>query len=190
MHSIRILSLCLVAAASFVAGGVQQDPVRAAQGETAPPSRPAPPPPDAKTLRPIEEPYVEPVVRADLPERYGVRDPIEGVWKVRARFVAGQPAAPGSGMLVIGRRHLLAHFEAPGPDARVPLLRSCAYTWSRADNFGMVKLVVEFGHYNDADGDVTIEARGQVELRRVEMLADAMRIHQSDGSYIEFVRVE
>ena len=190
MPSIRILSLLLVTAASFVAGGVQQDPVRSAQGEPAPSTRPAPPPPDAKPLRPIEEPYVEPVVRADLPERYGVRDPIEGVWKVRARVVAGQPVQPGQGLLVIGRRHLVAHFEAPGPDARVPLLRSCAYTWSRADNFGMVKLVVDFGHYNDAEGDVTIEARGQVELRRIELMADAMRIHQDDGSYVEFVRAE
>ena len=86
----------------------------------------------------------------------------------------------------VGRRHVVVCFQAPGPDERVPLLRSAVYEWSRVDNSGMVRLLVDFGHYNDAEGDVTIETRGKLELRRFELLADALRVHQDDGSWIEF----
>lgn len=182
-------TVALVLALAAAAFGVDA-PTARALSVAQDPTRPAPPPQGQAPLRPVEEPYVEPVIRSDLPERYGVRDPIEGVWKVRSRAVSGQPVAVGSGFMSVGRRHVVVCFQAPGPDERVPLLRSAVYEWSRVDNSGMVRLLVDIGHYNDSEGDVTIETRGKLELRRFELLADALRVHQDDGSWIEFVRAE
>ncbi|MEY4828909.1 MAG: hypothetical protein RLZZ562_705 [Planctomycetota bacterium] len=152
--------------------------------------RPAPPPADAPPLKPIEEPYIEPVQRGDLPERYGARDPIEGLYSVRARFIAGQPVPEGKGYMVIGRRHIMVHFEAPGPNPRIPSMRAQVFTWSRADNAGMVRMVGLVGHGNEADGDWVIEEPGTVQMRRFEARQGVLRVHQDGGSWIDFVRVE
>jgi hypothetical protein len=163
-----------------------------AQQPQAPQSqdRPAPPPADAPPLKPIEEAYIEPVQRGDLPERYGTRDPVEGVYAVRARFLAGQPAPEGKGYMVIGRRHIMVHFEAPGPNPRIPLVRAQVFTWSRADNAGMVRMVSMVGHGNEANGDWLIEQSGTVQMRRFEARQGVLRVHQDGGSWIDFVRVE
>jgi hypothetical protein len=162
----------------------------AAPKESQPQDRPAPPPADALPLKPIEEPYIEPVQRGDLPERYGARDPIEGLYSVRARFIAGQPVPEGKGYMVIGRRHIMVHFEAPGPNPRIPMLRAQVFTWTRADNAGMVRMVGLVGHGNEANGDWVIEEPGTVQMRRFEVRQGVLRVHQDGGSWIDFVRVE
>ncbi len=164
----------------------QEQKVQAPQSQ----DRPAPPPADAQPLKPIEEAYIEPVQRGDLPERYGTRDPIEGVYAVRARFLAGQPAPEGRGYMMIGRRHIMVHFEAPGPNPRIPLIRAQVFTWSRADNAGMVRMVSTVGHGNEANGDWLIEEPGSVQMRRFEARQGVLRVHQDGGSWIDFVRVE
>lgn len=155
-----------------------------------PSARPAPPPADAKPLRPIEEPYVEPVQRGDLPERYGTRDPIEGFWRVQARSIAGKPVVAGGGYMVIGRRHMVVHFESPGARADVPLLRADVFTWARVDNGGQVRLTTVMGHFNDVDGDVLLDKSGEVQLRSFELRSDTLRVNQEAGSWVDFVRVE
>ncbi len=165
----------------------EQDP------KPTPPSdkdQPALPPDGAPALRPIEEPYVEPVQRGDLPERYGVRDPFEGVYEVRERFHGGQPAPAGQGYMVIGRRHIIVHFMAPGPRPKVPLVRAQVFTWTRADNGGMVRMTSVMGHFDDADGDMLIEPAGTVQIRRFEPRQGVLRVHQEGGGWIDFVRVE
>ncbi len=164
----------------------QEQKVQAPQSQ----DRPAPPPADAPPLKPIEEAYIEPIQRGDLPERYGTRDPIEGVYAVRARFLAGQPAPEGRGYMMFGRRHIMVHFEAPGPNPRIPLIRAQVFTWSRADNAGMVRMVSTVGHGNEANGDWLIEEPGSVQMRRFEARQGVLRVHQDGGSWIDFVRVE
>src|SRR6185436_7687295 len=86
----------------------------APQGQEPKPDRPPPPPAGQPPLPPVEEPYVEPVQRLDLPERFATRDPLEGIWEVRLRSIGGRQEAVTAGHMVIGRRLLIVHFEAPG----------------------------------------------------------------------------
>ena len=109
---------------------------------------------------------------------------------MRARFIAGQPVPEGKGYMVIGRRHIMVHFEAPGPNPRIPSMRAQVFTWSRADNAGMVRMVGLVGHGNEADGDWVIEEPGTVQMRRFEARQGVLRVHQDGGSWIDFVRVE
>lgn len=152
--------------------------------------KPAAPPEGAVALRPIEEPYIEPVQRGDLPERYGVRDPLEGIYEVKERFLGGQPAPAGQGYMVVGRRHIVVHFMAPGPDPRVPLVRAQVFTWTRADNSGMVRMTSVIGHFDDEDGDMLVERPGTVQMRRFEPRQGVLRVYQDGGGWIDFVRVE
>jgi hypothetical protein len=152
--------------------------------------KPASPPEGAVALRPIEDPYVEPVQRGDLPERYGVRDPLEGLYEVKERFLGGQPAPAGQGYMVVGRRHIVVHFMAPGPDPRVPLVRAQVFTWTRADNSGMVRMTNVVGHFDDEDGDMLVERPGTVQMRRFEPRQGVLRVYQDGGGWIDFVRVE
>src|SRR5262245_7439581 len=103
----------------------------APQGQEPKPDRPPPPPAGQPPLPPVEEPYVEPVPRLDLPERFVTRDPLEGIWQVRQRSVAGHQLDVGDSYMVIGRRLMIVQFQAPGVSPNVPLLRACTYTWSR-----------------------------------------------------------
>ena len=127
-------------------------PVPAADPRPAPQQpqdRPAAPPKDAAPLHPIAEPYVEPIQRGDLPERYGTRDPIEGIWQLRSRSVASAAVEPGTGYMVVGRRHILVHFEAQGPHPDVPIVRANVFTWTRVDNGGQVRMTTVLGHFDD-----------------------------------------
>ncbi len=154
------------------------------------PARPPAPPADAQALSPVEEPYVESVSRRDLPERFTPRDPIEGVWRLRSRVVGGIGAESGSGFMIVGRRHLMAQFQAPGPDPEFDLLRSGTYEWLRSGEQGGVRTTVLLGHYNDDSGDVHVEAPGSVEVRRFELLDGFLRLHQEGGDWLEFARIE
>jgi len=162
----------------------------APQGQEPKPDRPPPPPAEQAPLLPIEEPYVEPVPRLDLPERFGTRDPLEGIWEVRLRSSGGHQQEITAGHMVIGRRLLIVHFEAPGVSPQVPLLRACTYTWMRTGRGDTVQTTVLAGHFNVAAGDIHIEQPGTVELRRFELLDGGLRVHQGNGDWTEFSRVE
>lgn len=163
-----------------------QDP----QPQDPRPERPPAPPPDAAPLPVVEEPWVAPVLRQDLPGRFTPPDPAEGVWRLRARSVAGQPQPAGQGLLVIGRQHLQVHCQAPGAAPDVPLLRAGTYRWRRVDNLGGVQLTTLFGHFNQADGDVVLLPAGAVQRRRLMLLDGAIRIEQGPGDWLEFERAE
>ncbi len=92
--------------------------------------------------------------------------------------------------MVIGRRHIIVHFMAPGPRPKVPLVRAQVFTWTRADNGGMVRMTSVMGHFDDADGDMLIEPAGTVQIRRFEPRQGVLRVHQEGGGWIDFVRVE
>lgn len=157
--------------------------------EPQPPQRP-PAPPAAAPLVPVQEPYVEGVPRHDLPERFGRRDPIEGVWQLHARSVGGQVAPAGTGYLMVSRRHLFVHFEAPSADPAIPLLRAGAYTWARAGEPDLVRTMVLGGHFNDASGDVHLEPPGTAAMRRFELGDRFLRLWQENGDWLEFARAE
>jgi hypothetical protein len=162
----------------------------APQGQEPKPDRPPPPPAGQPPLPPVEEPYVEPVQRLDLPERFATRDPLEGIWEVRLRSIGGRQEAVTAGHMVIGRRLLIVHFEAPGVKPEVPLLRACTYTWARTGRADTVQTTVIAGHFNVANGDINLEQAGTVELRRFELLDGGLRVHQDNGDWTEFARVE
>ena len=159
-----------------------QDPVRK--------GRPAPGPEGLNVLPPVEEPFTAPLTRSDLPGRYTPPDPVEGVWRLRTRVIAGQPAMEAKGFLFIGRRHLMVQFVAPGSDPDIPLLRSGSYTWKRTDELDTVRLMNVFGYYNDGSGDIHIEAEGAMTVRRLQLIDGGLRMQQDAGNWLDFVRVE
>lgn len=165
-------------------GSGAQDPRPA--GTAVP--RPAPPPPDAGPLPVVDEPFVTPVPRLDLPGRLDAPDPVEGYWQLRARTLGGQAVEPGHGYLAIGRAHLLVHLIGREPGLDVPLLRAGTYRWQRTGGES-VQMRVVLGHFNDEDGDVQLEPAGKVEVRRFQLGGDFLRIHQPNGDYLEFVRM-
>ncbi len=154
------------------------------------PTRPPAPPTLREPLGPVEVPYVESVPRADLPERFTAKDPIEGVWELRDRTQGGVNVEPGKGYLAIGRRHMFTQFQAPGPDPDIALLRAASYSWTRVGDGDLVRTTVLVGHYNDADGDVHVEPAGSIELRRFERLDGFLRVHREGGDWLQFARVE
>jgi hypothetical protein len=162
------------------------------QDPAAPPPvpRPAPPPAGAAPLPTVDEPFVTPVPRLDLPGRTTPRDVLEGFWELRQRTVGGQIVAPGRGYMAVGRRHLLVQFLVPGVDEDVPLLRAGAYTWRRVGERDGVQLTLLAGHFNEEDGDVVIEAPGTSLARRFEIIGSTLRVHQEGDDWTEYVRIE
>lgn len=158
--------------------------------EPVPPARPAPPPAGAAPLPIVDEPFVAPVPRADLPGRTAPRDVLEGFWELRHRTVAGKAVPPGSGYMAIGRRHLLVQFLVPGTEDDVPLLRAGAYKWQRVGERDDLRLTVLAGHFNEDDGDIRIEVAGAAVTRRFEITGPALRVHQGGGDWLEYVRIE
>ena len=177
----RLLSSILVVVCAIAALPQGQEPDR---------SRPAPPPANAPALPTVDEPFVAPVPRLDLPMHFTPRDRLEGFWIVRQRSVGGQMVQPGRGMLAIGRTNMVAEFEVPGLNVGRPMVRAGAYTWKRRGGTDQLSLVVLSSYYNDTGGDMHAEEPGTMQVRRFELLADALRVHQGGGDWIEFVRVE
>jgi hypothetical protein len=160
------------------------------QGQEPKVQRPAPPPADAPKLPLVDEPFVSPVPRLDLPMRFQQRDPLEGFWELRMRAVAAQPAAVARGMLAVGRGVMMVHFEGAGTDPKLPLLRAGCYSWQRNPEPDSVRMTVIASHYNDVDGELHAEPKGTQQVRRFQILGDTLRVHQGSGNWLEFVRVE
>jgi hypothetical protein len=179
MVSPKLFAFVMAAAA---AAWSLQDPVPA-------PARPAPPPSGSPPLPTVEEPFVAPVPRLDLPGRATPRDVLEGIWELRQRFVAGQIAETGRGYLAVGRRHMLVHLLVAGTDPDVPLLRAGAYRWQRARG-DVLRLTTLAGHFNEESGDIKLEPPGAPMDRRFEPIGAALRVHQDGGDWLEFVRIE
>lgn len=175
------LSLLMAAALAFTALPQGQEPA-------AP--RPAAPPAEAKKLPLVEEPFVSPVPRLDLPMRFQQRDPLEGFWELRMRAVGAQPASVARGMLAVGRGVMMVHFEGPGTDPKMPLLRAGCYSWQRNPEPESVRMTVVASHYNDVDGEIHAEPKGTQQVRRFQIMGETLRVHQGAGNWLEFVRVE
>jgi hypothetical protein len=160
--------------------------------EPAPPApqRPAPAPEGAAPLPPVEEPFVTPVPRLDLPGRATPRDVLEGFWELRQRFVGGQVVEAGRGYMAIGRRHVLVQFLVPGSDPDVPLLRAGAYRWLRSGEGDVLRLTLLAGHFNEENGDIKLEVPGETMNRRFEIAGGTVRVHQGGGDWLEFARIE
>jgi hypothetical protein len=152
--------------------------------------KPAVPPQEPGLLRPVDEPYVAPVLRGDIGVRRTPRDPIEGVWRLRSRVAGGRVLAPGEGYMMIGREHLMVHFKAPGIDPELPVMRSGTYKWTRSDGVDGVRMTALMSHYNDDRGDIVVESAGKVENRQFVRTDATLRVHQAVTEWLEFVRVE
>ncbi|HLQ37758.1 MAG TPA: hypothetical protein VK348_08155 [Planctomycetota bacterium] len=164
------------------------------QGQGQPPARqepqpPAPPPEGAKPLPPVDEPYVTKVRRDDLLQRFEPDDPLLGMYRLRLRVVAGVgDPGPGSGYLVLGRRHLVLYLLTGSPKPDMPMIRAGVRRYTRTGE--TLTTTVVSGHYNEVGGAVKIEQEGAEETRRLVVLQDCLRIYQDDTSYLEFVRLE
>jgi hypothetical protein len=176
----------IAAGVLFLAGllALPQEPQRTGQE----PERPAPPPAGAQLLPAIEEPYVSPVPRLDLLQRFDRPDPIEGLYELRTRMLRGAlDPRPGRGFLVIGKRHLVLYLMGAGADPATPQLRAGVRKWQRRGE--TLQLTVVAGHYTDKR-EVVVEPAGKVETRRIEVTSGGLRIFQDDQNWLEFVRIE
>jgi hypothetical protein len=118
-----------------------------------------------------------------------LRQPLEGVYQLRARFVGGKKVTqPSTGWLAITSRHLFLCLSAPGSDPDAPLLRAGVRTWA-ADG-EMVRTTVALGWFTDQDGEVHVERPGTDERRRIDVIQGGVRIAQDPRNFLEFERVE
>jgi hypothetical protein len=160
-----------------------QDPVKPPVTPPAvPPSSAPTAPPDTKAATP------EPGATKDVPGRPR-RHAIEGVFEVRLRVLNGKTdPVPSRGYLVITNRHLFMSGSAPGPDPKLPLLRTTVRTWTQqADG---VRTTMQLGWFTDKDGTTILEPTGTQETRRIELIQGGVRVMQDDRNWIEFDRVE
>lgn len=139
------------------------------------------PPPAAQEPQESKEPK-------GLPER----DPLEGVYVLTGRQVAGHPDPnPSHGYLAITHRHIFLTFAGAGPDPDYPLLRAGVRKWTRkGDKQSTVDGVVQLGFFTDGDAEVHIEQPGTREPRRIDLLRGGLRVWQDDQSFLDFERVE
>lgn len=178
----------IAAGALFVAGllAFAQEPQSGTRAQD--PERPAPAPDGSRPLPTVEEPYVSPVPRLDLLQRFDRPDPIEGFYELRARVHNGGPdPRPGRGYLVIGKRHLMLYLMGAGPDPAIPQLRASVRRWRRSE--GALQLTTLAGHFTE-QRDVAVEPSGAVEMRRLEVISGIIRIFQDGQSWLDFVRIE
>jgi len=152
------------------------------------PTRPTPPA-GAAPLRPVEEPYLAPVDRRDLIQRFEPKHPLEGMYRLNAMVrPGGRDVLGAEGFLVLGRRHMSLHLQAPGVEADVPQLRAGFRRYRiEHDRLLMESLV---GHYNDLAGDMIVEGRGLRLARTISVVGSSLRVLDADGGYLEFVRIE
>lgn len=159
---------------------LRQDPEKA---------RPPAPPAGTPPLPTVEEPFVSPVPRLDLLQRFTPRDPLEGFYELRDYVVDGHPhGAKTRGWLAIGRHMLLLQMLGEGAKPGVPLLRADVRHWQRQGE--QMRTTVLAGHFNAYDGELKLLQGGSVETRRFEATMGRLRIWQDEGSYMEFVRIE
>ena len=70
----------------------------------------------------------------------------------------------------------------------MPLLRAGFRRYRMlGDELHMTSLI---GHYNDVDGDVSVESEGLTISRRFTLVGSSLRIWQDTASYLEFTRIE
>lgn len=138
----------------------------------------------AKQTEPVSEP-----AEATEPIGAPVRDPIEGLYTLRARMAGGvQALGSGEGYVAITHRHLLMVLAGGGTDPERPLLRAGVRKWQRAEKG--ISMTAELGFFTDADGDIYLEKPGEKSVRKIDLARGRLRIWQDAESYLEFERVE
>lgn len=144
-----------------------------------PPPSPAPVPPP-------------PPKEAQEPKGLPARDPLEGVYGLTGRTVAGHPDPNRSrGYLAITNRHMLLVFAAAGTDPDAPLLRAGVRRWQKAtDGRATVDATIQLGFFTDADGEIHVEEPGTREVRRIQLVRGGLRVWQDDDSFLDFERLE
>jgi hypothetical protein len=171
-----------------IAATLAQGPDRPQGPGKVPAERPAAPPAGAK-LPPVEEPWLAEVDRSDIRQRFTPDDPQAGIYELRSRGMGGLLLPdPGTGFLVIGRRHLLLCLQGPGPDPKVPLIRAGVRRFVRSGDD--LRMTVVIGHYNVENGDMKLEIAGTEETRRMHIVGSLLRVEENKDNWLEFARVE
>ena len=165
-----IAMACVLSSAGTVWLGGLQDP-----------QKPAPPVPVQ-----VPVPVAAPAGKPATP----VPRPLEGVYELRSRTVAGiAETQPGRGYVAITKRHMLLCFVVPGTDPDSPLLRGGVRTW-KPDRDDLVRTEQKLGFFTDAGGAIKLDSPGTSEVKKIDVERGRLRIWQDDRSYMEFERIE
>ncbi|MFM1873559.1 MAG: hypothetical protein RL398_2981 [Planctomycetota bacterium] len=117
------------------------------------------------------------------------KHPIEGVYSLTKRVVAGDPdKVPGEGWLAITKRHLFVCLAGPGKSKDAPLVTASVQSWQVAG--AGFETEVKIGCFTDVEGEFRLEPKGVKRSRRIEVARGVLRVYQDDKSYLEFERVE
>jgi hypothetical protein len=146
------------------------------------------PPPDAPSLRPVQDPFRTEVERKDLLQRFGKGNPLQGFYRLQNVVRGRVQKFNGSGYLSIGRQHISLHLFGETNNPKLPSIQTGFHRYRIVgDKIEMTALV---GFRNNSSGDVIIEKAGRSETRRFLRLGTTLRIFSSSRDYMEFVRIE
>ena len=140
-------------------------------------------------MRSADEPLVNDPGR-DLIQRFPVRNPFLGTWRVTRISHERQVGTSGRGYAIFTRAYVSIHLYQPPPVPQAPpRIQSSIRTYRIVGTELHTQAAV--GFRNAANGDVLIEPPGLVERRRFQFLApNLLRIYQARENYIELKRVE
>ena len=150
--------------------------------------RAATPPANPPTLPPVAEVPGAEVTRRDLIQRFLPPSPLEGAWRLQRFVVGARDVESARGYLTFTRTTMQLYILQAEPPIRVPLVQAGARSYRiEADQLVSVSLS---GHDNHRDGSLRFEPPGMVERRSFRLAGANLRIEQSDGVYMDFIRVE
>ena len=138
-----------------------------------------------------QDPQKAPKARTESSEPKGIpqRDPLEGLYELRARTVKSAPDLNRSrGYVAITRRHMLICLAGAGVDPDYPLLRAGVRSWGKRKEG--IETVVKLGFFTDEDGEIHVEEPGALRVRRIDLIRGKLRIWQDDQSFLDFERIE
>jgi hypothetical protein len=175
--------MILLCAATVSFQGQNQDPESRRSTAPTPPKGAA-----SRPLPPVQEPMRTRVERRDLLQKFKGPSPLAGFYRLVGVYGPTGPATGQHvGYLAVGRDHLSLHLQGQGHRRREPVIQSGFRRYHLAD--GKIYMNSLVGHHV-RDGKVLVEEYNLQTVRRYRLAGTTLRIYQSAGEYLEFVRIE
>lgn len=143
------------------------------------------PPPDAKPLPGVQQPFRTEVERDDLLQRFGPSSPLEGFYELVAMGRERAGEARTKGYLVMGRQYMSLHLQAMLPD--LPAVQSA---FRRYRVRGSRMMMTSMLGFRNEEGTMLVEEAGLTQTCRYDLVGPKLTLRMASGQTLEFVRIE